>query len=226
MSFLIVNDPPPVYSEKPLKSKSPEHLLAPPRLSSVEEFHEEASTEHRLSMNDEETTTHEVDHTPTTMATTQQAVDNTDGEVTNDTITFSCTVTCEADNPITVETHKLDHTSTTMATSTETHELKHVTTTSPEVDNPITLETHKLDHTSTTIATTQQVDISEATGKPVNVIVSSEVQNPITMTTNQPQETNNTSNTVSLEASSTVDGSVVDLGEIQVQVRVNNDNSV
>ena len=81
----LVSDPPPVYTERPAKSKSPERLLVP-RLSSVEEFQEPVSP----TMDDTDTTTH-LHHTPVTTTTTEETVtpQDTNNRAISDTITMA-----------------------------------------------------------------------------------------------------------------------------------------
>ena len=201
-----------MYTEKP--HKSPEHLLVP-RLSSVEEFHEPSLSP---TANSDEMTTHEIDHTPTTMVTSEEAIINS--EVTSQPVTFTVTSARESSEHVTTtNSSKVDATMTTNELSSEeTKERVAMVTNSEETDG----------HVHVTMTTS-----SGATNAPITVTVSSSIDDTITMTTgsevdntmttNQAQESENTSNTIATDAMPTNNGDVevVDPSEINVVVTGN-----
>ena len=145
-----VNDPPPVYTEKPPLSKSPEHLLVP-RLSSVQEFQDEP-------VSPEETATHELDHTPITMATTQETVtlttvQDTSSEVTSESVTMTTNSELTNDPVITITSEDV-----TMTTSSELTNMPiTITTVSSEVDDTITTTEHEENTSNTNNTVTIEV---------------------------------------------------------------------
>lgn len=204
-----VNDPPPVYTEKP--HKSPEHLLVP-RLSSVEEFHEPSLSP---TANSDEMTTHEIDHTPTTMVTSEEAIINS--EVTSQPVTFTVTSAREtSEHIITINSSKVDATMTTNELSSEeTKERVAMVTSSEETDGHVTMTT-----SSGTTNVPITVTIRSSIDDTITMTTSSEVDN--TMTTNQAQESS-TSDTIATDAMPTNNGDVevVDPSEINIVVTGN-----
>lgn len=202
-----VNDPPPVYTEKP--HKSPEHLLVP-RLSSVEEFHEPSLSP---PANSDEMTTHDLDHTPTTMVTNEEET-VTNSEATSQPVSFTVTTSEETSEHVTMtNSSKVDVAMTTSEPhSEETNE--HVTmTSSGETSGHVTM-----------------TNSSEATNAPIEITVTSSLDNvvamttsseaDITMATNQPQENKDT-DTAEATPTSNGDVEVVDPSEINIQVTIN-----
>ena len=205
-----VNDPPPVYTEKP--HRSPEHLLVP-RLSSVEEFHEPSLSP---TANSDEMTTHEIDHTPTTMVTSEEAIINS--EVTSQPVTFTVTSARETSEHVTTtNSSKVDATMiTNELSSEETKERIAMVTNSEETDGHVTMTTSS-GATNAPITVT----ISSSIDDTITMTTSSEVDN--TMTTNQAQESKSTSDTIATDAMPTNNGDVevVDPSEINIVVTGN-----
>lgn len=190
MCFLPVNDPPPVYTEKPANSKSPEHLLVP-RLSSVEELHEPSVSP---IMNN---AVHELDHTPTTMATTEET--NSEVASTSGPITFTVTSSEETNENVTTTSSEVTNSNDnpiTVRLSSEVDNSVTMTTSSPELENPVTM------------TTSSQVDITTTTDQP------QETKNI---------NTSNTNNEVTTEALPSNDDNVtvIDHSEVQIQVTIN-----
>lgn len=177
-----------MYSEKPFKSKSPEHILVP-RLSSVEEFHEATLPS--------PTNIEETDHTPITMATTQDGL----------TMTAQDTNTEISTEPVTTTSSEV------------THEAASVTVHFAELaDNPVTI------NSNVSLATNEVTVSSELADHPVT-INSSEVD--VTLATNEVEETNNTTNnttnttTVNVTKEASPHVTIVDPGEVEIQVTIN-----
>lgn len=141
-SSYAVNDPPPVYTEKSAQSKSPEHLLVP-RLSSVQEFQDEPVSP---PTNSEETITHKLDHTPATMATTQETTENTNSEIEGASEPVTMTTNSELNDPVTTAVSSED---VAMSTNSEL------------TNNPVTSEANNpSSEVDVTITTTPQEDNS------------------------------------------------------------------
>ena len=154
-----VNDPPPVYTEKPPLSKSPEHLLVP-RLSSVQEFQDEP-------VSPEETATHELDHTPITMATTQETVtlttvQDTSSEVTSESATMTTNSELTNDPVSTITSEDVAVTTSSELTNMPVT----ITTVSSEADNPTTSS-----EVDDTITTTEHEENTSNTNNTVTIEV-------------------------------------------------------
>lgn len=215
VTSLTVSDPPPVYSEKPTHSKSPEHLLVP-RLSSVEELHEASLSP---TADGEGMTMHGLDHTFVTMATTKETIN--DSEIASEPITVITTTPKETNEHVTMTTSSEVTNTVTMTTSSEVKNNTVSMSVTPEVENPITTtNSAEVD----VAMTSEPITVITTTPKETNEHVTSEVENPTTTTTSAEVDvamtTDHASNT---STTSNTDGivTVVDPAEVQIQVTVN-----